>query len=107
MEKYAKEEYEQGALGHLYEMSCPAVINGLVGVEAEVSISPHVEAGPTQLQCIGSAKLGPAPGASAYEGKCSFTVHQLVRLRIPLTISAVALAKPGKAVCDIEKPSDY
>jgi hypothetical protein len=104
MEKYAKEDYEARALGQLYEMSCPTAVNGLVGVEAEISISPLVEAGPAELQCIGSAKLGPAPGASAYNGKCTFTVHQVVRLRIPLTIGAVAHAKPGKTVCEIEQP---
>ncbi|HSN97955.1 MAG TPA: hypothetical protein VLS89_06640, partial [Candidatus Nanopelagicales bacterium] len=102
MDKDSKYEQDGGkVVGTMYEMNCPTVIHGIVGVEALVSISPQVEAGTPKLQCVGEPKFGRVPGAAAAPGKCSFIVHQQFSLKIPLTISAVAQAKPGNTLCEV------
>jgi hypothetical protein len=104
MAKVAKGEQEFGFgmyVGEENETSCPALINGLVGVEAQVSISPQVQTGPATLQCVGVPKFGPMPGATVAAGKCSFIVHQLFSLRIPITLSAMAQATPRHTLCEV------
>lgn len=99
MEEYKMYEEEQAALGGV-DVGCPVLIHGTVGVEAAVSISPHVEAGPLSLECEGAPQLGPLPVGAAAVGGCTFTVHQIFSVRIPLKISASAQVKLGKTACE-------
>jgi hypothetical protein len=79
--------------------ACPVTVNGTVCVEAVVTITPHVEAGPVRLLC-GPPQIGPCRGAPSPTGKCCITIHQMLAVEVPVIFSAATEVKPGNVVCE-------
>lgn len=76
---------------------CPANVHETVCVQAEVTITPHVEIGDIESFCIDGPRIGPCPGTAT--PTCTFTVSQSICVQIPLTFSATAVAVPNGIVC--------
>ena len=84
--------------------ACPAVVHETVCVQAQVTITPHVEVGTITSTCVDGPIIGVCPGTPSPSGVCTFTVSQPICVQIPLTFSATAAAVPTGIVCDVEGP---
>jgi hypothetical protein len=78
---------------------CETVVNETVCIQADVTITPDVKAGPVQSFCVDNPMIGACPGMKSPTGTCTFQVSQKICVQIPITFAATATAVPGGIVC--------
>src|SRR4051794_8921609 len=81
---------------------CTPTVSELVCVEADVTVTPTVEAGTPTVNCVGNPSTiscvnrGFTPSAT---GSCTFTISQVLCVNIPITFDADVVATPGQVAC--------
>lgn len=91
-----EEEFEQQdkkpAHDECERVGCPVVGYQDVNVSIPVTIKPFGEAGNARTQCVGSAVVTPGNmrGQGQSGNECKFTIHQQLRVEVPVIFGARA-----------------
>lgn len=77
---------------------CPATVHETVCIQAEVTITPHVEIGDVKSFCVSGPMIGKKCDGTPMRN-CIIDVSQKICVQIPITFSATAEAVPKGIVC--------
>ena len=91
---------------------CATTVAEDVCVDADVAVTPVVEAGPATTTCLGQPQLDPAcrrdpcctHGGHHGRHTCYFRVRQTIRVCVPLTWGAKADATVAGVACGTPRP---
>ena len=92
---------------------CVALVHEELCVDADVSITPIVEAGPPVTRCLEMLRSGECEHEQPWRrgdcehrrsGHCCFTVRQTICVTVPLIFGARAEANVAAVSCETPKP---
>ena len=78
---------------------CPANVHETVCIQADVTISPHVDVGEVKSFCVDGPIIGACSGTPSPTNTCTFAVSQKICVEVPLTFYASAVAEPKGIIC--------